>query len=144
MRRAPHLPEQLPVRHDLAGVGDEHLEQPVLLGRQAHFRALHPLLTLIDQRRTRDFIETFLAQYEQGGRLPVWELAANETDTMIGYHAVPVIADEGCTSAKDAYELFADTSVHGVNVKLMKSGIAESLEIISIAKAAGKKVHITD
>jgi predicted alpha-1,2-mannosidase len=57
------------------------------------FRALHPLLTLIDQRRTRDFIETFLAQYEQGGRLPVWELAANETDTMIGYHAVPVIAD---------------------------------------------------
>ena len=31
--------------------------------------------------------------YEQGGRLPVWELAANETDTMIGYHSIPVIAD---------------------------------------------------
>jgi predicted alpha-1,2-mannosidase len=57
------------------------------------FRALHPLLTMIDQTRTRDFIKTFLRQYEQGGRLPVWELAANETDTMIGYHAVPVIAD---------------------------------------------------
>jgi predicted alpha-1,2-mannosidase len=57
------------------------------------FRALHPLLTLIDKTRTRDFIQTFLRQYEQGGRLPVWELAANETDTMIGYHAVPVIAD---------------------------------------------------
>jgi predicted alpha-1,2-mannosidase len=57
------------------------------------FRALHPLLTLIDKARTRDFIQTFLRQYEQGGRLPVWELAANETDTMIGYHAVPVIAD---------------------------------------------------
>ncbi|WP_337121277.1 glycoside hydrolase domain-containing protein, partial [Staphylococcus aureus] len=38
-------------------------------------------------------IRTFLAQYEQGGRLPVWELAANETNTMIGYHAVPVIVD---------------------------------------------------
>lgn len=57
------------------------------------FRALHPLLTLIDPERTRDFVRTFLRQYQDGGRLPVWELAANETDTMIGYHAVPVIAD---------------------------------------------------
>jgi predicted alpha-1,2-mannosidase len=57
------------------------------------FRAAHPLYTIIDHKRTRDFIRTFLAQYEQGGRLPVWELAANETDTMIGYHAVSVIAD---------------------------------------------------
>ena len=57
------------------------------------FRAAHPLYAIIDQKRTRDFIRTFLAQYEQGGRLPVWELAANETDTMIGYHAVSVIAD---------------------------------------------------
>ena len=57
------------------------------------FRAAHPLYTIIDKKRTRDFIKTFLVQYEQGGRLPVWELAANETDTMIGYHAVSVIAD---------------------------------------------------
>jgi len=57
------------------------------------FRAAHPLYTVIDQKRTVDFIRTFVAQYEQGGRLPVWELAANETDTMIGYHAVSVIAD---------------------------------------------------
>jgi hypothetical protein len=34
-----------------------------------------------------------LRMYQDGGRLPVWELAGNETDTMIGYHAVPVIAD---------------------------------------------------
>lgn len=57
------------------------------------FRATHPLYTIIDQKRTADFINTFISQYEQGGRLPVWELAANETDTMIGYHAVSVIAD---------------------------------------------------
>jgi predicted alpha-1,2-mannosidase len=57
------------------------------------FRATHPLYTLIEPERTREFIETFLTQYEQGGRLPVWELAAYETDTMIGYHAVSVIAD---------------------------------------------------
>jgi predicted alpha-1,2-mannosidase len=57
------------------------------------FRALHPLLGIIDRERTRDFIRTFLRHYVEGGRLPVWELAANETDTMIGYHAVSVIAD---------------------------------------------------
>jgi hypothetical protein len=51
------------------------------------------LYTLIDTKRTADFINTFLVQYEQGGRLPVWELAGNETDCMIGYHAVSVIAD---------------------------------------------------
>ena len=57
------------------------------------FRAAHPLYTIIDQKRTVDFINTFIRQYEQGGRLPVWELWGEETDTMIGYHAVSVIAD---------------------------------------------------
>lgn len=57
------------------------------------YRALHPLMTIIDQKRTNDFIKTFLAQYEQGGRLPVWELSSNETDCMIGYHSVSVITD---------------------------------------------------
>jgi hypothetical protein len=57
------------------------------------FRAAHPLYTLIDKKRTADFINTFLKQYEQGGRLPVWELGSNETDCMIGYHSVSVMAD---------------------------------------------------
>src|SRR6218665_642756 len=57
------------------------------------FRGAHPLYTLIEKKRTADFINTFLKQYEQGGRLPVWELASNETDCMIGYHSVSVIAD---------------------------------------------------
>lgn len=57
------------------------------------FRAAHPLYTIVDEKRTVDFINTFIRHYEQGGRLPVWELAGNETDTMIGYHAVSVIAD---------------------------------------------------
>lgn len=57
------------------------------------FRGAHPLYTLIDKKRTSDFINTFIKQYEQGGRLPVWELASNETDCMIGYHSVSVIAD---------------------------------------------------
>jgi predicted alpha-1,2-mannosidase len=57
------------------------------------FRGAHPLMTLIERKRTADFINTFIKQYEQGGKLPVWELASNETECMIGYHAVSVIAD---------------------------------------------------
>ena len=57
------------------------------------FRAWHPLMTIIDRQRTLDYIKTFLAQYEQGGLLPVWELSSNETECMIGYHSIPVIAD---------------------------------------------------
>ena len=57
------------------------------------FRAAHPLYTLIDKKRTSDYINTFIKMYEQGRRLPVWELASNETDCMIGYHSVSVIAD---------------------------------------------------
>lgn len=57
------------------------------------FRALHPLMTLIDRERTKSFAQSFLSMYQQGGRLPVWELASNETDCMIGYHSVSVLTD---------------------------------------------------
>ncbi len=57
------------------------------------YRSLHPLLTIIDTAKDRQFIQTFLKQYEQGGMLPVWELSANETNCMIGYHSVSVIYD---------------------------------------------------
>ncbi|HEV7230097.1 MAG TPA: GH92 family glycosyl hydrolase [Bacteroidia bacterium] len=65
------------------------------------FRAAHPLYTIIEQKRSRDFIRTFLAQYKEGGRLPVWELASNETDCMIGYHAVSVILDAAMKGIRD-------------------------------------------
>ena len=57
------------------------------------FRAEHPLFTIIEKNLVNDFIKSMLAHYEEAGLLPVWELEGNETNTMIGYHAVPVIAD---------------------------------------------------
>jgi len=57
------------------------------------FRALHPLMTILEPEMTNDFIKTFLLHYQQGGKLPVWELWGNETNCMIGYHSVSVIAD---------------------------------------------------
>jgi len=57
------------------------------------YRAAHPLYTIIEQERTNDFINTFLAKYDEGGIMPIWDLSACYTGCMIGYHAVPVIAD---------------------------------------------------
>ena len=57
------------------------------------YRATHPLYTLTQVEKTNDFINTFLRMYDQSGDLPVWELAGNETECMIGYHSVSVIAD---------------------------------------------------
>ena len=57
------------------------------------YRAAHPLYTIIEQEKTNDFIRTFLAKYDEGGIMPMWDLAGNYTDCMIGYHAVPVVAD---------------------------------------------------
>ena len=57
------------------------------------FRAAHPLYTILEPTRTVDFIHSMLRIYDQGGLLPVWELAGNETMCMIGYHSISAIAD---------------------------------------------------
>jgi putative alpha-1,2-mannosidase len=57
------------------------------------FRAEHPLLTLVQPERVDDLIQSMMAFYREGGLLPVWSLAGSETNTMIGYHSVPVILD---------------------------------------------------
>jgi predicted alpha-1,2-mannosidase len=56
-------------------------------------RAFHPLMTIVDPKLNSDFIGSLLRKYREGGILPMWELAANYTGTMIGYNAVPVIVD---------------------------------------------------
>jgi predicted alpha-1,2-mannosidase len=60
------------------------------------FRAEHPLLTLVQpQRVNSDIVRSLLASQAASphGILPVWQFHGRETWTMIGYHAVPVIAD---------------------------------------------------
>lgn len=57
------------------------------------FRGLHPLLTIIEPKITRDIVVTLQKKHEQFGEIPMWELAANDTRCMIGYHGVSVIAD---------------------------------------------------
>ena len=57
------------------------------------FRAEHPLLTLIAPGKVSDIIRTMMSYYETKKILPVWTLYGNETNTMTGYHSIPVIAE---------------------------------------------------
>jgi predicted alpha-1,2-mannosidase len=57
------------------------------------YRAANPLYTILHQDKVSDVVNTMLAIYKQQGKLPVWHLMGSETNTMVGYHAVPVIVD---------------------------------------------------
>jgi predicted alpha-1,2-mannosidase len=57
------------------------------------FRALHPLMTIIQRRKSEEWVKSLLMKYKQGGVLPKWALASNYTGTMVGYPAVSIIAD---------------------------------------------------
>jgi predicted alpha-1,2-mannosidase len=57
------------------------------------YRTLNPLMTLIHPEKVNDIVNTMLAIYVQQGKLPIWHLQGRETDCMVGYSAVPVIAD---------------------------------------------------
>lgn len=57
------------------------------------YRTAHPLFTYTQPERVNDMIKSFLAHFDEHGMLPVWNFYGNETDMMIGYHAVPVIVD---------------------------------------------------
>ncbi len=57
------------------------------------FRAENPLLTLLAPDKASDIVNSMLAYYDVKKILPVWTLYANETNTMTGYHSIPVIVD---------------------------------------------------
>ncbi|MFN5680720.1 MAG: GH92 family glycosyl hydrolase [Flavobacteriia bacterium] len=84
--------------HQLASLNDK---QYTVFSLWDTYRANHPLFTIIDQERSAAYIRTFLRQFDEGGDLPVWELAACETECMIGYHSVSVIADAYLKGIRD-------------------------------------------
>ncbi|MGF1863305.1 GH92 family glycosyl hydrolase [Photobacterium profundum] len=57
------------------------------------YRATHPFFTLVEPDRVNDMVKSMLAHYQETGLLPVWSMKGNETNMMLGYHAVPVIVD---------------------------------------------------
>lgn len=91
------------------------------------YRAWHPLMTIIDTKRTNDYVNTFLSHYKYGGLLPVWELDANETFCMIGYHSVPVIVDAWMKG------------IHGFDAKYALEAMKHSSNLDHLGLAAYRK-----
>jgi predicted alpha-1,2-mannosidase len=106
------------------------------------YRTENPLLTLIDRKRTLDFIKSFLAMYEQNGALPVWPLANEETWCMIGNHAIPVIVDayaKGITGfdtklALKAMKASVNRKQFGIDVYAKNGAVLADVEHESAAK----------
>ncbi|MFV0540406.1 MAG: GH92 family glycosyl hydrolase [Aestuariibaculum sp.] len=57
------------------------------------YRAAHPLYTILHPKRAANMVNSLLAHYNETGLLPVWSMQGNETNMMIGNHAIPVIVD---------------------------------------------------
>lgn len=57
------------------------------------YRAAHPLYTITEPERTRDFVNSMLRHYDYYGYLPVWHLWGQDNYCMIGNHAIPVVVD---------------------------------------------------
>nr|MBA2745872.1 glycoside hydrolase family 92 protein [Flavisolibacter sp.] len=106
------------------------------------YRAFHPLMNIINMKRTTDWLHTFLAQHKNGGMLPVWELAGNETFCMIGYHSVPVILDaykKGLMRGKkkellEAMVAYADSDRFGLDHYRKYGFISNEKEHESVSK----------
>lgn len=106
------------------------------------YRAAHPLFTITVPELVPDFINTMLIIKDQQGKLPVWSLAGNETNCMIGYHAVPVIADAMHKKiAGFDYDKALSASVHSAGLDFRGLGhyrkygyIPSELENESVAK----------
>ena len=57
------------------------------------FRALHPLLTILDPKREEQMVQSLIDKGDQGGFLPIFPTWNHYTSEMIGDHAVAVIYD---------------------------------------------------
>ena len=78
------------------------------------FRALHPLMTIIDPDLNNAFIRSLIKKHQEGGIFPMWDMASNYTGTMIGYHAVPVIVDAYMKGVKvDDVKTLYEGLIHG-------------------------------
>lgn len=107
------------------------------------YRAAHPLFTLVQPERVNDFVNTMLDIYDQQGKLPIWHLHGNETNTMVGYHAIPVIADaylKGYTGfdAERAFEAMKTSALRderGLDFVKSQGFIPADSQVESVARA---------
>lgn len=107
------------------------------------YRTEHSLFTLTQPERVGDMMQSMLAIGRQQGKLPIWHLMASETNCMVGYSAVPALAEAYLkgTPGLDGNELLAQMKVtstrndQGVEYLKTLGYIPADKENESVAKA---------
>jgi predicted alpha-1,2-mannosidase len=129
------------------------------------YRAANPLYTILQPERVNDMINSMLAIYQQQEKLPMWHLMGNETNTMVGYSAVPIVVDAYLKGFKGfdgklAYEAVKATAMRddlGLNyvkrqgfipadsvVESVAMGLEYAIDDWSIAQMAKKMGNTAD
>lgn len=81
------------------------------------YRAAHPLMTIIHPEMMSDIINTMLNIRKENGKLPIWHLMARETNCMVGYPGIPVVADAILKGYKGFnYEDAFEAMIHSTNL----------------------------
>jgi len=101
------------------------------------YRALHPLLTQIEPERTVDFVYTAMKNFEQGGELPMWELAGYETHCMVGYHAIPMMLEAYVSLAN------ADGTLAGYTPKQMLAAMVATSNRTEAHRQYGRQGYLS-
>jgi len=92
--------------------------------------SLHETLDVLRALRRLDLEPALL---EQPVPRDDWEAQAK----LVREAGVPVAADESCRSTSDALRIAQHHLAHVINIKMAKSGVAQALDIVAIARAAG-------
>lgn len=127
---------------DGATHNDTTFERNSLFSLWDTFRAQQPLITLSNPERVDDIVKSLLAFYDETGLLPSWDLMSNETDVMIGYHAVPVLVDaylKGLTTADPShiYQAIKTSAMQdkfGIDLYRQYGYIPSELELEAVSK----------
>lgn len=90
------------------------------------FRALHPLMTIINPSLASDMGNALVQGYMEGSILPKWPLASSYTGCMVGYPAVSVLADLVAKDlAKGDLNLWAEA---GARSSVYRADLAEKFK----------------
>jgi predicted alpha-1,2-mannosidase len=92
------------------------------------FRAMHPLLTILEPNRDRDMVQSLVAKGEQGGFLPIFPAWNSYTTEMTGDYAGAILTDAYVKGIRGfdveaAYRLMRKNATEEpANVELYKDG----------------------
>ena len=91
------------------------------------YRALHPLMTILEPQRSRDMVRSLVLKAQQGGWMPIFPAWSSYTAAMIGDHVSTMISDaymKGITDfdTETAYKYMRQNAFDSPSEKEYKDG----------------------